>query len=362
MGDAPFTPARGANAFHHLQQHVQVLTTQIQSLSNDNRLLQQYQLGHAQGSAQAAGAPPAPSARSGATMRIDAPPKFDGVSAQLEGWIRAVMQQFDYFGPAMASDAVRIAAAQALMRGAALTWWDSFEAAARPTTWGALTAAMRAEYQTLELDVLARGRLNVLRQGSSQVDRFVAAFRGIVIHLPTMAEADKLWAFKNGLSPWIRTHLDVNGVKNLADAIAMALRVGMYVTPHAPSSAHASSSSSAPMDLSNIEGLDQDTGMAQADDDEPITKGQYRQLMQAQAAVQLAAMQQRGGAKASSAGAARGWAPRGLPKISWLTDEEVKAYMAAAKCFGCESKDHRWPACPRRTVDAKTGHVTRSSK
>ena len=97
------------------------------------------------------------------------------------------------------------------------------------------------------------------------------------------------------------------------------------------------------MDLSNVEGLEQDTG----DDGREEKIEQMMELLNAL---------QRG----RPAGASSSRGPpfeRRLPRISHLTEAQVRERMAAGACFGCAKKDHRSRECPKRVI-GKDGRVS----
>ena len=147
-----------------------------------------------------------------------------------------------------------------------------------------------------------------------------------------MSQQDQLHQFVRGLHPSIASMVTLIDAKTLEEATNIAVRFGATA---AASSSPSSSSAGDAMDLSNIEGLDQDT-----DDgtDTPVTQKQLMQL--------LAAMQERhrsGGGDAPKAP----YVPRGLPVIKGMTPQQVKVYMDAGKCFRCGSTEHRSRGCSK---------------
>ena len=173
-----------------------------------------------------------------------------------------------------------------------------------------------------------------------------------------MGEDDRLFHFTRGLRPTIATQLRVHGVKTLAAAIDMAARIGS-LGELAGASAASASSSSAPMDLSNIEGLDADTGAQDDDIDAPATRRELREYLNAmrdQRSHRPADGRQGGGGRGGRDGHRGGDRP--LPRISHLSEDQVREHMTAGKCFGCGLKDHTSRACPRRQQDKATGRVS----
>ena len=299
---------------------------------------------------QAAGAHVA-AAPQGARPRLPAPAAFDGAASKLDEWRADLLQQFDYYG--ITSDAERLRFAAGHMRGSARDWWTYLEAAARPATWDALIVALRARFQPVTTATTARAKLHALTQGKASVHAYVSAFRALLVAVPDMGDADRLFAFQRGLQPAIALQLQVQGVTTLEAAIAMATRIGSFGDAHAASRAAfgppaaASSSSSAPMDLSNVEGLepDEDTASAQGESIAEL-RAEMRQMLNAMRA-QRGGHSGRGGSAGAGAGA-RGGFSSNLPRIPHLSPLQVKEYMDAGKCFVCGATEHRSRDCPKR--------------
>jgi hypothetical protein len=264
-------------------------------------------------------------------------------------------QQFKYHG--LVSDADRIKLAEVTLRGAALEWHNYLGNAA-PTTWATLAAAMRTRFQPIDNAVAVRGKLFALKQGTSSAADYVSSFRRLLVALPSMDDGDRLFQFMRGLNEPIARMLRMQGVKTLADAEAMAVRVGASSSQPPPSSssssAAAAAGSSSQMDLDNIEGLDQETS-----DSDPSSSPGTSILEQL-----LAAIQHRGGGggnrdSSSGRGGNRSYGgPRPFPRVPHLTPQQVKERMDAGQCFGCKSTEHNSRGCPKRKVDAVTGRVT----
>ena len=317
---------------------------QAQALQTQHHV-QQMQAAHAQEllaaqaavvAAGAAGAAAAAAPPRGPPMRIPPPSTYDGKTSPLDEWLAAMLQQFAYYETNTHAERIRHAAV--LLRGAALDWWQAFDALTpAPVDWDDMVALLKARFQPVDRADDARAKLVRLRQGKHSAAEYTSSFRRLLQSVPDMSEGDKLFQYKNGLSDAIATQLNVHGVATLAAAIAMAVRVGALSVAASAASAHSA------MDLGNVEGGDMETG---ASGDAPVTRAELDLL--------LAAMYRRGdrGARAPPGGTAG--RPRDrertLPRIAHLSEKQVGEYMDANMCFGCKSLEHRSRACPLRVV------------
>ena len=241
--------------------------------------------------------------------RLPAPPSYDGRSAAaLDGWLRELQQQFDWYR--MNDDAARLQFVGALLKGVALDWWanlvDANGAAqsesTRPTTYADFTARLRSRFQPINSAQTARTKLDSLRQGPKQsTNDYISEFRALLVRVPDMSEGDRVHRFLTGLRPAIATQLRMHGVATLDAAIVMAARVGTIAEYSTVGSnltsqaAAAASASNDAMDLSNVEGLEGDT----TDKAVPVTRAEYTALLNAM-------KQMRSAKKGDSKGAAPG--------------------------------------------------------
>jgi len=294
--------------------------------------------------------PAAPAAPRG--PRFAAPTAFDGRSATLDAWKADMLRQFEWYNTPGDADRIRVAAAH--LQGPAGDWWTSLQA--RPTTWPLLLAALEARFQPVNSAEIARTKLYALSQGKLTTNEYIDQFRRLLARIPDMGAPDQFHQFRRGLRPAIVAQLDVQNppITALDAAINLAVRVGsradMAASSNSSSSGGSSNTHHAPMELDNIEGLEHDTTDDAAD--APITRAEMKLM--------LAAMQdtrRRGagagsgnGRSSSSNGSGRNGRP--LPRMPHLTEDQVKEYMAAGKCFGCGSKDHTSRDCPKRKKGA----------
>lgn len=327
-----------------LEQAVQALAAQNQQLQQQMRLLAAQQAGAAAASpppgygASSSPAPPRP-----AQGKLHESSRYGGTAA-LDPWLATMQQLCLFYG--LSSDAQRVNYAAAHLKDAALQWWFSL-GAATPATWADLTAALRARFQPVTSGELARAKLRTLTQGKGGVQAYVAAFNALLVHVPTMAVEDRVFAFIDGLSDRVKAHVGEVAHATLETAIERAVRFDSRQM-RAPAGSSAGHSSHAPMDVNallGIEGLEQETGTEQGTPapaaDAPVTRAEFQQLLNAMRE------QRRGPAAGGKEGKPRSFDPRDrrLPRIPHLTPLQVKEYMDEGKCFGCGSKDHRSREC-----------------
>lgn len=301
-----------------------------------------------------AAAAPAP-ARGAPAPRAPQLALYDGRASTLDDWLSKLEQQFDWYGYDASHDADRIRFAAVNLTGAALDWWRHL--AARPTTWAALATALRARFQPVTTADSARARMHALVQGRSPAHDYVSAFRRLLVAVPDMSEADRVFLFLRGLQPAIATQLRVHGVTTLDAAVAMAVRIGSLRDMHPAGAAPSpfSPTSSDAMDvnalLDGVEGLEQETDTDAPGElgDAPVTRAEFQQLLNAMRDERRAGAAGRGAGSGGSRGRPQ---PRGLPRIAHLTPQQVSEHMEAGKCFGCGSKEHQSRQCPRRKIGA----------
>lgn len=338
-----------------LQQQQQAFLAQMQLLMQQQQQPQQ----------QAAAAPPAaaaaPPSRPG--PRLAPPSLYDGRANTLDDWFSELRRQFDWYG--VHDDAGRIRIAAAHLGTTARDWWDHLAASARPADWASLQDALRRRFQPVTTGEAARARLMALSQGKASVHDYVSAFRRLMVAVTGMSEVDRLFHFTRGLRPAIATQLRIHNVQSVDDAIDMAVRIGalgemavQQAGAVAPGGAGVHGGATA-MDLdalANVEGLERETddgcssSSASASPDAPVTRSDLHALLNALREERRAQPSRgnRGG---------RNQRPRGLPTVPHLSEQQVREYLDAGKCFGCGVKTdgpggHYSNRCPRRQTDA----------
>lgn len=283
--------------------------------------------------------------------RISPPQSFDGKSSALDEWIVELNQQFEWYGTN--TEAERIRFATMFLKGAARDWWMHLPSADKNSivSWTQLTDSLRKRFQPVTTAEMARAKLSSLAQGKSNIHEYVAAFRRLIISLPSMEEGDKLFAFVRGLKSAIATQIRVQGITTVDSAIELAVRVGSLgefaaiASAASGSNSSNSGSNSAPMELDAIEGLESEStndtnGNSNSNS---VTRAEFQQL--------LAAMQDRRAPNKNRrpAGGERGGEVRSPRfQVKGLTPEQVRSHLDANTCFGCGSKDHQSRNCPAK--------------
>lgn len=298
--------------------------------------------------------------------RLPSASTWDGTASTLEGWLREMQQHSEYYAHAPGADQVRFAAAH--LRSAALDWWATLSTADKNQALQSaqdFTAAVRARFQPVNSADAARHAIVSITQSSKQtVHEYTSRFLSLLVAVPDMAEADKLFHYRRGLLPAVKMQVFVQRSSTLKDAISLATQVGSISqlatasmgAAAAGSGAAAGGGGSAAMELFGMH-VEQDThvadhhspafGPAFADASAPVSRADL-QHMHAQL---LAAMQQsRGGFSGGRGGG--GWRSNGGQQrrapIDHLSPAQLREYRAAGKCFGCGSTAHQYAQCPSR--------------
>ena len=369
-------PPPGANSAQAVIEH---LYSQINILSNELNAVRASQAASGQQPAsyapQQQSRPPMP--------RIPSPTIFDGRSNTLDDWLTEMERQRDWYRFATETEGVQFATA--FLKGAAYEWYHQLDLASKkPQTWNELAEGLRTRFQPINRAEIARGQLRALTQGKRSVHEYVDAFNRLLVHVPTMAEDDRIFHFMHGLNPSIAAQVRVSVTsKVLQDIIGAAVRIGglgeygsaaaaaSFAHSAASSSSSSSSQKSVMMELDaitrGVEGLEPETSFGGNDatssttgatgSDAPITRAELMQALNAIRENRYAGKpHNRGPARPANGQEGR----RPFPRIPHLSEIQVKAYLDEGKCFGCGSKDHQSRQCPKRKVD-NNGKVSWSS-
>lgn len=344
--------------------------TLIAQLQEQNKMLQQQAAAApaaaASLAAQTAAAALAQSAavRAPPRTKIPAASNYAGSAHTLDNWLREMEQQFDWYG--YNSHAERVAMAAAQLRGSALDWWHALSPEQKQPlreSFADFEQALRKRFQPVDSAKTARLALDQLTQGAKQsVHDYTAHFRRLLTAVPSMSADDRVHRYVQGLRPAVRSLLLLQDVKTLDEAIASAARIGSLSQYASQASLSTGASTAGPMDLSSTVMRDlcaltgtgtsgggeddpsaTDAGDAAQSDAAPVTRAELRQMHQQL----LHAMQsQRRGDAGRSFGRGGRSSGRGAPRVSGLSEQQVRERLDAGTCFACGKPGHRKADCP----------------
>jgi hypothetical protein len=294
--------------------------------------------------AAAAAASVAPAARKREPRLTDLA-EYDGAAGEkLDTWLDSLQRCADYHEQTNA-DAVRFAVAR--LRETAYAWWGTLDSAAKTAVHSggvaALAVALRARFQPVTTERVARGQLDKLAQGSRHVNEYISDFNKLHARIPSMSEADSLYAFERGLRADIAMELRKQRVHTLREATEMAAHMGGVAG--APQATHKSS-------LNHV-GLDGEEPSLE----ERVTKAVLNAMQardnsgtgsQSQPHRGYTQERQRGGSRGGSRGGrgGRDRPPRGPPVVPGVPEEVVRRRLEAHQCVRCGEDGHHSPACP----------------
>lgn len=286
--------------------------------------------------------------------------EYDGASgAKLDEWLDELGAAVDLFH---LNEREAVDFGMSRLRGAARQWWNALGSAGRagiecPVS---LARALRARFQPVTTERVAREQMRSLRQNNRGVNEYIAEFQRLRALIPDMSEADALFAFESGLQPMLALELRKAASTKLTDALALAARVGGITEAASAGSSQGRSSPAASahqMDCSESV-------------EERITRSVLNALQaqgsNAQTGFGAKTQTQRGyhqdrrgpgrGRAGSSAGGRFG-EQRSLPPVPGVSAAVVEQRRAAGQCYRCGSADHTRFECPNAT-SSSASHST----
>ena len=281
----------------------------------------------------------APRVKNSSAIRVAPLPYYSGDGQTLDEWIATLTQQQRYYEMASEGEAIRYAVVH--LRGAASDWFGHLNAV--PTTMAELITLMKARFQPITAEEVARGRLHELEQGKQSINDYISSFRRIIISIPSMDTNSLMYAFQRGLRPALQVVIKTQMPRSLEEAISLAARVGsnMQNGSSSSSSSHQAASSNESMDLSVAEYQQYED---KNEEEESIPKISISQVQLNAIISALSAKGRNNGSgsdERGAQGASGGYKPaKGLPTIRGLTETQVKEYMDANKCFNCGKPGH----------------------
>jgi hypothetical protein len=319
---------------------------------------------HAQ---QQAAAVPAPVALGGSLgLKIRNPSMFKGeMGFVVDDWIHEMGQQFLFYGAnKFPTDDHKIRFALAYLTGPAIHWWNNEPKKEEIATWAAFVARLHARFRPVQAAMIARQRLDMLKQRPGQsVNSYANAFQSTLTPIADMSNADQVHHFVNGLvgpiagKVWEK-YLTLTDLRAAIDAAVSVEAMGNYGrgasssnsafkgrAPYAPRSA----SEQTAMDLSNV-----DLG-GDPEDDSPEASGAVPRpsagptgsdALLASMLSQMQLLQHQvsalaGGRPSDSRSRDR------LPDSSFKPGE-IAELMKEGRCFRCKQKGHMKSECPKK--------------
>jgi hypothetical protein len=175
----------------------------------------------------------APSASSSSTLPAGVKPalpaNYSGKnnSESLEAWLFSIESYFRMTGVSL--DSQKIDLAGSLLRGPASVWHrnvcsDLLPDEFRVHDWSEFKQELRDNFVTTNPARLAREKFYSIRQ-SGDLREYVREFRLLMIELPELPEADKVFKFVSGLKQPMRKELVEKDPQTLLDAFKLAERV-----------------------------------------------------------------------------------------------------------------------------------------
>lgn len=267
------------------------------------------------------------------SLKLPTPVQFSGVASTFEKWTAQMKRVF--FTHSTPPDK-QLKFAVALLDGSAWDWFDAIPESKRPSTWEALVEGLRKQYMAITTKESARDKLHGLTQKNSSTVEYVDRFRRLVTQAETMGADDQLSQFLRGLNASTANQITVMGLTTVEAAIEAAVRIG-GITERNASTRH---QQLAAMTESDPEG------------DAPLTAKQQLAAMQQMVINAMQQQQQQGklyrgdhGRRGRDDGEPRGEAQRPLPKVSGVSEAQIKARWAAYACFKCGKKGHKSYEC-----------------
>ncbi len=362
-GPAGAAPHAQSDVLAQLQAQVMQLHQQQQQQQQQLQAAQQAALqAHAQSHVGAQSAPSLPKIRS--------PSQFKGeMGFAVDDWICELEQQFAYYTRAFPDDASRIKFAVAYLHGPAVHWWDKEPSRAAIGSWDEFLAALRKRYRPVQASMLARQRLDKLRQRTGQsVNAYANQFQMTLQPIADMSAADQVHHFVNGLLPtvagkvWERHPITLPAAIDVAVSVEAMSNFGRAAMPsgfgfaNRSSASHsAASSGSAPMDINHIGHDDHDDQDAEIEPprihEEPSGSDSALIAVLTSMGARMEAMEHRvlalaGGSQSRSAGPAP---RRDDNRVPGLKAGEIDQLRRERRCFRCKGTGHfkTDPKCPK---------------
>jgi hypothetical protein len=315
---------------------------------------------------QAAAAPASVALGGSLGLKIRNPSMFKGeMGFVVDDWIHEMGQQFLFYGASkFPTDDHKIRFALAYLTGPAIHWWNNEPKKEEIVTWAAFVARLHARFRPVQAAMIARQRLDLLKQRPGQsVNSYANAFQSTLTPIGDISNADQVHHFVNGLvgpiagKVWEK-YLTLTDLRAAIDAAVSVEAMGNYGrgasssnsafkgrAPYAPRSA----SEQTAMDLSNLDfGDDPEDDPSEASSAAPrpsagltgsdaLLASMLSQMQLLQHQVSALA----GGRSSDSRSRDR------LPDSSFKPGE-IAELMKEGRCFRCKQKGHMKSECPKK--------------
>lgn len=274
------------------------------------------------------------------SARAPAVAPYDG-SKGLDEFLLVLRNMDRWYGYVQDRDRIRFLCLN--LAGPALSYLETPAgiAALALDAWAPLEAALRARFQPVTTEEVARAEIFSIVQGPKGVHEYTSQFNHRLAFLPDQDDATTLHHYLRGLKAPIREQLRISGVHDLVAAQTMAVRIGN------PMPFAGSAGTAVPMDLGAID--------ASSPTDQPG-------LIAAVTEAVLAAMRTGSVRNHGSGGGSSKWGGRGTsgggPRPAMIPDglsaEERQKYYAEGRCFLCGKTGHNKPQCPTRSSSSSS--------
>jgi hypothetical protein len=264
---------------------------------------------------------------------------YDGAAGEkLDTWLDSLQRCADYYEQSNA-EAVRFAVAH--LRETAYAWWRTLDSDAQTAVHaGGITTfalALRARFQPITTERVARQQLDKLVQGSRHINEYIADFNKLRARIPSMSEADALYAFERGLRSEVAMELRKQKIATLRAATELAAHIGGVAdAPSTPSRLNQ-------MNLHDGDGASLDDRITKAVLNAMHARDGGGPQMQHRGYTQERQRGGRGGARGGRGGRLGHGGP---PVVPGVPEHVVRQRLDARQCVRCGEGGHHSPACP----------------
>ncbi|KAL1918100.1 uncharacterized protein VTP21DRAFT_3366 [Calcarisporiella thermophila] len=171
--------------------------------------------------------PPPPAPEPKPTLQPGKPDYFHGnYGEDVDSWIASIRRFLQLYKLPPQDE---LFYAISYLKGNALAWWNTYERRAKfnqelmPTTFDHLAQLLHAHFKPIGSEVIARERLDRLRQTGS-VQEYAYAFQTIINDIPEI-NSETLQCFIRGLKPNTQAEVKIRQPKSLEEAINLTANI-----------------------------------------------------------------------------------------------------------------------------------------